>query len=196
MIALTALVLLLVLVVLVSLFALMDQHRVLLEIQEHLGTGDAPRPLTHPIGPVVASDAGLPAHLDGAERAVVVFLSTTCATCATVGRGLRGPLAPELHVVVRAPSAAEGARWYEEVGLHAGSVTVSTDDRVADAFGLRVTPAAFVLRHDHIVVAQTVPTVRQLTALLDQVAALAGEPVPTPAADDGNPDGRDQWMLT
>ncbi len=173
MIALTALVLVIAVLVLVCLFALMDQYRTLEEVRDHLGTGDEPRPLTYPTDVIVPSSVGLPAALDGAEHAIVLFLSTTCGTCATVARGLRGPLAPDVHIVLRARSDADGTGWRADAGLAPESTTIATDDRIADAFGLRVTPAGFVLRHDRIVVAQTVPSPRQLVALLDQAAALA-----------------------
>jgi hypothetical protein len=185
-IALTGLVLVIAVLVLVCLFAIMDQYRTLEEVREHLGTGDAPRPLTHPTTPVVASEIGLPARLDGADHAVILFVSTTCATCATVARGLRGPLAPDIHIVLKAVSEPDGVTWCGEIGLDPDHVTIATDDRIADAFGLRVTPAGFVLHHDRIAVAQTVPTPRQLVALLDQAAALAvGPPVGArPLGDD------------
>lgn len=195
MIALTALVLVVAVLVLVCLFALMDQHRTLEEVREHLGTGDAPRPLTHPVGPIVASEIGLPAALDGAPHAVVLFLSTTCATCATVARSLRGPQPDDLHVVVRTPSTAAGVAWCDEVGLRPGTVTLATDDRIADAFDLRVTPAGFVLRHDRIATAQTVPSPRQLQALLEQRALLASGPPAAPTTPDDAEGGR-SWITT
>lgn len=195
MIALTALVLVLAALVLVCLFALMDQHRTLEDVRDHIGTGDAPRPLTHPVGPVVASEVGLPAALDGADHAVVLFLSTTCNTCATVASGLRGPLPADVHVVVRTPALAVGQAWCEEVGLRPEIVTIATDDRIADAFELRVTPAGFVLRNDRIAVAQTVPTPRQLQALLDQRALLAVGPPTAPNAPDTIDGGR-SWITT
>lgn len=194
MIALTALVLVVAALVLVCLFALVDQYRTLEEVRDHLGTGDAPRPITHPVGPVVASEIGLPARLDGAEHAVVLFLSTTCETCATVARSLRGALPDDLHVVVRTPSPRAGEAWCDQVGLRLGDVTLATDDRIADAFGLRVTPAGFVLRHDRIAAAQTVPSPRQLQALLDQRAQLAVGPPPTPTAPVS--EGGRSWSTT
>lgn len=194
MIALTALVLVLTGLVLVCLFALMDQHRTLSELRDHLGAGDNPRPLTHPVGPIVASEIGLPAELDGADHAVVLFLSTTCATCATVARSLRGVVPEDLHVVVRTPSPGAGAAWCEEVGLRPALVTLATDDRIADAFGLRVTPAGFVLTHDRIATAQTVPTPRQLEALLDQRALLAVGPPTAPTAPDS--EGGRSWITS
>lgn len=194
MIALTALVLVVAVLVLVCLFALMDQYRSLEEVRDHLGTGDAPRPLTHPVGAIVASEIGLPASLDGAEHAVVLFLSTTCATCSTVARSLRGSLPDDLHVVVRTPTTGVGAEWCDDVGLRPGTVTLATDDRIADAFGLRVTPAGFVLSHDRIAAAQTVPSPRQLEALLDQRAQLAVGPPPAPTAPDA--DGGRSWITT
>lgn len=202
MIALTVLVLVLAVLVLVCLFALMDHHRTLEEVRDHLGTGDAPRPLTHPVGPIPTTAVGLPRWVEEAEHAVVLFLSTTCATCATVARGFgRGPH-PDLHVVVRTPTTAVGTQWCAEVGLPADLVTLATDDGIADVFDLRVTPAGFVLRRGGIAVAQTVPSPTQLRALLDQRALLASTPAPAAAPTSATDphtapaDGGRSWITT
>jgi hypothetical protein len=165
-IALTALVLVLTVLLLVCLFALMDQYRTLELVRDHLGINDSPRPLTFPSGEIVPSEAGLPAHLDGADHLVVLFLSTSCTTCKTVANALRGKRAEGLHVVVRSRSEALGREWAQEAGLAPDAVTVAADDHIADAFELRVTPAVFVLRGGHIALAQTVPSARQLEPLL------------------------------
>lgn len=166
MLALTVLVLVLVVLTLVALLALVDQYRTLELVREHLGINDTPRPLPKPDRAPRPSQVGLPPGLDAADHVVLLFLSTSCSTCKTVATALRGRSLSHLHVVLKAHSSREGTEWCGDVGLAAEKVTVDTTTEVADAYQLRTTPAAYVLSRGAIVMAQTIPSFRQLQPLL------------------------------
>ncbi|HYI62812.1 MAG TPA: hypothetical protein VEW93_13520 [Acidimicrobiales bacterium] len=179
MLALTAFVLVLAVLVLVALFALMDQYRTLELVREHLGINDTPQPLPHPDPAPRPSEAGLPAELDTAGHLVLLFLSTTCGTCKTVATALRGKPTAHLHVVLKAHSPAVGAEWCRETGLPPERVTLDVTSSVADAYQLRTTPAAYVLDRGQVLLAQTIPSFRQLAPLLTPGATVLPRP-PTP----------------
>lgn len=166
MIALTVLTLVLAVLVLVCLLALVDQYRTLELIREHLGVNDTPRPIDHPRGRVVPSEVGLPPELDARPHLVVLFLSTSCSTCKTVATALRGKDVPALHVVLKTHSEVAGAEWCREAGLAPERVTFDTTGRVAAALGTDITPAAYVIRDEAVLLAQTIPSYRQLEPLL------------------------------
>lgn len=166
MLALTVLVLVLVVLTLVALLALVDQYRTLELVREHLGINDTPRPLPKPDPAPLPSQAGLPSGLDASDHVVLLFLSTSCSTCKTVATALRGRSLSHLHVVLKAHSPREGAEWCRDAGLPAERVTIDTTAEVADAYQLRTTPAAYVLARGTIVMAQTIPSFRQLQPLL------------------------------
>lgn len=179
MIALTIVVVALAVLVLVCLLALVDQYRTLELVREHLGVNDAPRPIDHRPGPLVPSEVGLPGHLDARGHLVVLLLSTSCTTCRTVAVALRGKDLPALHVVVRSAAADEGRAWCAEVGLAPHAVTLDVGGAVAAALGVTITPAALVVRDGGVVLAQTVPSYRQLEPLLSG-RVLAGLPPTQP----------------
>lgn len=182
MIALTVLALALALLLLVCLLALVDQYRTLEVIRQHLGVNDAPRPIDHPRGRVVPSATGLPAELDGLPHLVLLFLSTSCTTCKTVANALRGKDVPALHVVLKTHSEAAGAEWAREAGLRLDRITFDTAGTVADALQVDITPAAHVIRDEAIVIAQTVPSYRQLEPLLTGRGLAFAKPAGVAAA--------------
>ncbi len=187
MLALTVLVLVLVVLTLVALLALVDQYRTLELVREHLGINDTPRPLPKPDPAPLPSHAGLPAELDAVDHLVLLFLSTSCSTCKTVATALRGRSLSRLHVVLKAHSPREGAEWCGDVGLPAERVTVDTTAEVANAYQLRTTPAAYVLARGGIVMAQTIPSFRQLQPLLTPGGVVL--PQPSAPAEVATPPG-------
>lgn len=166
MIAVVVLLLALAVLVLVCLFALIDQYRTLEIVRQHLGVDDAPRPIDHPRGEVVAAAVGLPARLDDLPQVTLLFLSTSCSTCQAVATALRGRSLPTLHVVLKAPSAQRGAEWLRDVGLDPAGATIDVGGRVAAGLMVDITPSALLLHDRHVTLAQTIPSARQLEPLL------------------------------
>lgn len=79
------------LLVSICLMALVDQYQTLQLIRGRLELDDAPAPVVIPGDRVLAPSAiGLPAELDHREHLVVLFLSTTCATCRALAKKLGG----------------------------------------------------------------------------------------------------------
>lgn len=168
-------VMLLVLAVLstISLLALADQYRTLELIRDHLGINDYPRPVDVRRDAPPPSTAGLPNELDEIDHVVLLFVTTSCSTCKTVATSLRGKVVPTLRVVLSASTEAAAREWLRDVGLSAQQVILDGDNRVSGHYGISVAPAAIVLRRGRVVVAQTVPSFRQIEPLLSANAIPA-----------------------
>lgn len=167
MVWMAALVLLLAILVLICLLALMDQYQTLALIRENLGITDYPRPISHAQTVPALSALGLRGACDAGPDVAVLFLSTSCSTCEDVARGMKGNVPRHVLAVVESSSKFEGDRWLAEVRLPADQVTVDADGSVAEAFGVSTTPSIVVLHHQDVVMAQTVPSYRQLKPLLN-----------------------------
>ncbi|WP_371649047.1 MULTISPECIES: TlpA family protein disulfide reductase [unclassified Streptomyces] len=159
------------LLVSICLMALVDQYQTLQLIRGRLELDDAPAPVVIPGDRVLAPSAiGLPAELDHREHLVVLFLSTTCATCRALAKKLGGRPPDNLWVVLVEGDAERAADWFAAAGLPRTRATVDLDGRISDAFGLDVTPAAFVYRRGEVLLGQTIPSFRQLDSLLSSDA--------------------------
>jgi len=158
---------------LVCVLALIDQYKGLLQIRASLGLIDTPKhlelpPVTAPLSP---SDLGLPAHLDQQDRAIVVFLSTKCVTCRTIGSSLHGQVPNPMWVVVEGPSLRACDQWLAEVGLSKERVTPDADGGIARQLDLEVVPAAAIFENGAFRFAQTLPSFRQLQRLMSSTAS-------------------------
>lgn len=113
---------------------------------------------------------GLPAALDAAPSAIILFLSDRCATCHALAGGFNGLLAPGLWVVLEArshQSAEEFLARYELTATSTGGrLLVDVAGRIAESIGLRTTPVGFRVQNGRIVSATTVPSKRYLTSIL------------------------------
>ena len=156
------------LLVLICLLALVDQYRTLELIRARLNLEDNPEPISLPRDrSVVPSAIGLPSALDATSYLVVLILSTSCNTCRAIAHGMKGKSWADVWVVLeQARSAEEGAEWISGVGVPDDRTTIDIDGAVAAALGISLTPSVVLYRDGEALLAQTIPTFRQLTPLL------------------------------
>jgi hypothetical protein len=161
-------VVLLSLVVLVCLLALVDQYRTMELIRAKLKLEDNPEPIPIPNDrPVNPSAIGLPAELDSRAHLAVLYLSTTCTTCRSIAKGLQAkPSADVWVVLMHAPDAEAGAAWLAAADLPADRASVDIHGDIASAFGIDTVPSVVVYREGDVVLAQSIPSFRQLVPLL------------------------------
>ncbi|MFI6458343.1 hypothetical protein ACIBF6_43200 [Streptosporangium amethystogenes] len=141
----------------VELFQQVKQIRDYLDMEDkptpvELGTLEGARP----------SDFGLPAALDEADRAVVLFLSNKCGSCRDLALALSGGAVPPAMWVVVVPVTGDGNEFITEFGLHGERVILDEEERIVDGLGLAITPVALHITQGKLTRAHTVPTVRQM----------------------------------
>lgn len=167
MTVLLVIVCLLAIIAFVQLGALVEMYEQLKQVRAHLNMIDNPTPLG--LGASqdrLASDAGLPAVLDAEDKAVLLFLSNRCETCFELASVLQGGILPPGLWVVVVPVSGDASDFVERFGLRGERITVDDGERIVGGIGLEITPAAVTVEHGRLVKAQTVPTVRQMLALL------------------------------
>lgn len=171
------------LVVFVFSGAVLELHRDVRQLREVAGILD--RPLEVDLGEVAdtrPSRHGLPAELDSAPSALVLFLSDRCATCHALAAGLGGRLPPGIWVVLEAPdpeSARDFLRSHDLVAAEAeGRVEVDLGAEIADRLGLHTTPVGFQVEAGRITRGTTVPSRRYLSTIVPNPVTLerGGEP--------------------
>jgi hypothetical protein len=161
-------VVLLSLLVLVCLLALVDQYRTMELIRAKLKLEDNPEPIPIPNDrPVNPSAIGLPNELDARAHVAVLFLSTSCTTCRSIAKGLQTKPSTDVWVVLmHAPNEEAGAAWLAAAQMPAERASVDVHGDIASALGIDVVPSVVVYREGDIVLAQSIPSFRQLVPLL------------------------------
>jgi hypothetical protein len=153
-------------VLLVVVLALVDQYRTLELIREDLGLNDRPEPIGLPDPAPTPSQLGLPESWDVPEHLVLLFLSTTCTTCASIARKLNGRIPSTLQVILEVTGHGAPEEWLDDVGLRGQGVIVDVESAIADGLQLSITPAAVIYQRGTLRMAQTIPSYRQLEPLL------------------------------
>lgn len=161
-----AVVLLVVVSALVELFQQVQQIRGYLDMVDRV----TPLDLGRSKG-VSASAVGLPAALDTADRALVLFLSDKCGSCRTIAATLAGGALPPTLTLLIEPMGDSTASIADEFELVGERVLVDHGERIATLLGLDIFPAAVLIERGRLEAAQTVPTPRQLYAALPIVQA-------------------------
>lgn len=111
--------------------------------------------------------AGAAAGRRDSGRQAVLILSDSCTTCADVARGLRAEPPPGLVALVESRSAAAARAWLAAQGLAAGERVIYDEaGRMADRLGVAVTPAVVRFEGGRATAAATVPSRRQLEAVI------------------------------
>lgn len=153
--------------VFVLLGALVEMYGQLDQVRRHLDMFDSPTPLD--LGPSQdrqPSAVGLPAQLDQADHEVVVFLSNKCQTCFQIAERLRGGVLPPSTWLVVVPVSGTASEFVEQFGLTGDRIVLDQDERIVNSLGLEVTPSALTIENGRITRAQTIPTARQLYAVV------------------------------
>jgi hypothetical protein len=156
------------LLVLLCLLALVDQYRTMELIRARLKLEDNPEPIPIPNDrPVAPSAIGLPAELDSRAYLAVVFLSTTCITCRSIANGLQTKPSDDVWVVLlHAHNKEEGAAWLATAEIPTDRASVDPGGAIASALGIDVVPSVVVYREGEVVLAQSIPSFRQLVPVL------------------------------
>jgi hypothetical protein len=164
------------LVQLVCLLALIDQYKGLLQIRTALSLVDTPYDLGLVDGEVSrASAAGLPTVFDAEDLVVIAIFSTKCASCITVAQDWRGRVSEPTWALIAAGSEDQAREFQSKVGLPSDRVLVDVDGRIASNLKIRTFPSAVVFSKGELKTATTIPSYRQLRALIqDSVAQFAG----------------------
>ena len=156
------------LLVLLCLLALVDQYRTMELIRARLKLDDNPDPIAIPSDrPVAPSAIGLPTELDARPYLAVVFLSTTCITCRSIAKGLQTtPYTDVWVVLLHAHDEEEGAAWLDAAEIPADRASIDPRGDIASALGIDVVPSVVVYRDGEAVLAQSIPSFRQLVPVL------------------------------
>jgi hypothetical protein len=165
-VALSASVVVLGIIVFLTLGSQIELYRTVEQLREYSGLIDRTVPLSLAQVGARPSSAGLPPALDSALWSVVLLLSDKCATCRSIAASLNGAVPPDLFVVVE-PDAGERADLTMTYDLNAARTIVDPKRRISAKLGIKVTPAAVIVEHGRLVRATTVPSSRQLQALLE-----------------------------
>jgi hypothetical protein len=164
---------LLAIVVFILFGALIEMYQQLTQVRDHLDLVDSPSPVgLGKLAGAAPSSVGLPSELDAAKHNVVLLLSNKCQTCFNLAQELSGGTMPAgLWVLVVPIFGGNADDFLEQYQLRGERVLVDQDQRIAERLALDTTPAALIIRDGTLDRAQTVPTVRQLRAILPSPAA-------------------------
>ncbi|WP_051751672.1 hypothetical protein [Streptosporangium amethystogenes] len=135
------------------------------QIRGYLDMEDKPTPVE--LGTLEGASPsrfGLPAVLDHAEQAVVLFVSNKCETCRNLASALRGGAVPPSMWVVVVPVTGDGNEFIDEFELRGERVLLDEGELIVNSIGLDLTPVALHIAEGKLTRAHTVPTVRQMYA--------------------------------
>lgn len=157
--------------VMICLLALIDQHRVIQSLAAGANERESAEPITFERGPETAPQLlGIELDVVRQPEFVMLFLSTSCTTCAEIADGLEdnGEMHDRLLVVLQGHSESDVMGWMalRPMSLR-GRVVVDADGGIANALGIHVAPAAVVYFDGVPVLAQTVPSRNQLDAVFN-----------------------------
>jgi hypothetical protein len=163
---LLAIVIVLGVLVFLLLGALVEMYRDLAQIREYSGLLDRPQPVD--IDELVGSrpsEWGLPPALDDERRALVMFLSDSCATCRNIVWSLNGTV-PQHVVLVLEPGRVKDGALAARIEDGSDRVVIDRDHAIADRMQIQMSPAALVIEDGTFARAVTVPSVRQFESLV------------------------------
>jgi hypothetical protein len=150
--------------------AQVEMFRDLAQLREAVGLVDRPRGVD--LGRATGarpSAYGLPAALDSIAGAIVLFLSDKCATCRSIAASIDGDMPNRLWLVLD-PAGQEGtpdlAITYE---FNTGHTVVDSNRTISSDLNITLTPVALIVQHGRIQSGTTVPSTRQLYALLERL---------------------------
>lgn len=169
---------------LIELFEQVKQLRRFLDLEDRI----TPIDIGDRVGEL-PSEFGLPPDLDTAGSGLVLTLSTKCATCQTLAATLRGGRLPPDTWLVVVPVIGDGREFIDAYELHGERVLVDEGQRLTRGLGIEVSPSALFVSEGRLAGAQTVPSVRQLRAILPKNNKPRSGPlrVTVPSAGDGAP---------
>jgi hypothetical protein len=91
---------------------------------------------------------------------------------------------PDLFIVVNAVTSEEGPELALEYELDPDRTIIDRTGKISDSLNIKISPAAVIVENGKLVRATTVPSTRQLYALLDSIRTaelVAVEEIPSAA---------------
>jgi hypothetical protein len=151
--------------------ALVEAFRQLTEIRTTLNLDDLPLPLDLRGEKMRAADFGLPGTIDAIPEAVIVVLSTKCATCIAIAQSFGGG-APSSVWFVLQTAQDDAANMKAVLSSCRERLVVDVNGLLCDRVGLQVTPSVLTVRWGEVVRAQAVSSVRQVFSLVPAVSPI------------------------
>jgi thiol-disulfide isomerase/thioredoxin len=166
-VALLVVVCLLAAIVFVQFGALVELYNQVKQIRSTLDLDDSSTPLE--LGSaqdLPPSSVGLPADLDDASSALVLFLSNTCGTCRSIATALRGALPSSMWIVVEPVFEEDAHAFVEQFELHGPKVVIDHDNSIASKLGLNITPVGMLVQKGRLHRAEMVSSPRQVFSMM------------------------------
>jgi hypothetical protein len=154
--------------VLLLLGSQVEMYRTIQQLREYSGLLDRPTPFE--VGPEGErpGSVGLPADLDSSANALVLFLSDRCSTCRALAAALDGAVPRDMTIVLD-PGDGPDSELGMTYRLDPGRTVLDRDRLIAGRVGVKATPAAVIVENGRMVRGTTVPSTRQLYALLESI---------------------------
>lgn len=171
-IALSAAVVVLGVLVFLLLGAQVELYRTVQQLREYGGLVDRPRPVEMRRVNSPPSEVGLPESLDRKAQAVVLFLSDRCGTCRSIAAALDGAVPRDLYIVVEPAGNVEQSELQLLYRLDPDRTVTDFTGKISEALNIKISPAAAIIENGRLVRATTVPSTRQLHALLDSARGV------------------------
>jgi hypothetical protein len=151
--------------------ALTEVFRQLADIRAVLDLDDKPVSLDLGREPLRASELGLPESIATMPEAIVVMLSSKCATCLTIAHAFHGGAPDSVWFLLDAEDH-ESSPLRINLADSAGRIVSDREGRIAGRLGLEVTPSVLTIRYGDVVRAQAVSSARQVLSLVPVVAPI------------------------
>jgi hypothetical protein len=154
--------------------ALVEVFKQLAELREALNLRDEPIPLGVKAGELRTDEIGLPGEIAAEPKAIVVFLSTRCATCLTVAEAFRGGSPATVWFVL--PSLPTPSTLLDLLADSRMRVILDEGDEIANRVGVNVTPMVLTTSFGDVIRAQAVSSARQVLSMVPTVFARRSAP--------------------
>jgi hypothetical protein len=156
--------------------ALVEVFRQLREFRTTLALDDLPLPLDLRGAKILSTDFGLASAMVSLPEAVIVVLSTKCATCLAIAQSFAGG-APNSVWFVLQTTEDDAASMRAVLNSCRERLVVDRDGRMCERVGLQVTPSVLTVRWGEVVRAQAVSSVRQVFSLVPVVSPIGARTV-------------------
>jgi hypothetical protein len=170
-VVLSASVVILAVMVFLLLGSQVEMYRTIEQLRDYSGLIDRPVPVTLTRTGDRPSSVGLPTELDSAVQTVVLLLSDKCATCRSITASLDGAVPRDVLLVIESENPEDDSGLALSYDLDPARTVIDPTRRIGDELGINTTPVAVVVENGRFARATTVPSTRQLYALLESLRA-------------------------
>jgi hypothetical protein len=162
-----------------------EVFRQLKELRVALDLDDLPLPLDLRGTEIRAADLGLHDGIASLPEAIIVVLSTKCATCLAIVQSFAGG-APSSVWFVLQTAEGEPASIGSVLSSSRERLLVDVGGRLCERVGIQVTPSVLTVRWGEVVRAQAVSSVRQVLSLVPVVSPIGSDAHRKPDRTDGS----------